>query len=68
MKTELMRAHREALQQMARMYDSSSAEGMASVAVFLGKAERLIGRIANDPHVPEELPDREPDTTEIRQD
>lgn len=70
MRPEIMEAHRESLREMARMYeaDANGEEGMASVSYLLGKAERMIGRILKDPRVPDELPDKEPDTTDIRGD
>jgi len=68
MKTEVMRAQRQALDEWARMYEADGTEGSASVAFFLGKASRQIGRILEDPNVPDEPLPAEPVTEHPRAD
>jgi len=68
MTPEIMRAHRHALEEWARMYEADGGEGCASVAFFLGKASRQIGRLQNDPNVPDEPLPAEPITEHPRAD
>lgn len=68
MNREIMNAQRLALEEMARMHEADSGEGHASVAFFLGKASRQIGRLLNDPRVPDEPAAPEPVTEYPRPD
>jgi hypothetical protein len=57
---EALGAHREALEHWARLYETDGGEGTASVADFLRRAARVMGRIVGDPAVPDEPAPKEP--------